>query len=182
VGTDAAIGINNKEYLDNLWHRFGLFAHLHILDAATCKPTCRTFFPGRTIDASFRSGAHLLSCSSCGTLKPHNTIAYCSLAELFEAQDLHFDKGHKILESFGKHAVDGLLFNPYLSSRKPALDVTVTCPACPSYVKAPATIRNTRKTAQAEAAKHHKYDDIARKLDLNFAVAVFTTYGGWGEE
>lgn len=113
---------------------------------------------------------------------PSPTGYYGPLAEFFQAQGFTFEKKHTVLENFGKEAVDGLLSNAYASSKKTALDVTVTCPACPSFVKAPAAACNTRNTDRAEAAKHAKYDALADSLDLNFSVIAFTTYGGWGEE
>jgi hypothetical protein len=83
-------------------------------------------------------------------------------------------------ESFGKKAVDGLLRNPYLSSKHTALDVTITCPACPTYVTPAAATYNTRCTDEVEAAKHSKYDRLATDTGVLFSVAAFTTYGGWG--
>ena len=97
-------------------------------------------------------------------------------------EEKNFIKEHTVLESFGKKAVDGLLRNPYLSSAQTALDVTITCPACPSYVSSAAAACNTRCTDAAEAAKHLKYDQIATTAGVLFSVAAFTTYGGWGSE
>eukprot|EP00962_Isochrysis_galbana_P036178 scaffold12465_cov119-Isochrysis_galbana.AAC.2 len=106
------------------------------------------------------------------------------LADYFKSQNFDFIKEHTVLESFGKKAVDGLLRNPYLSSAQTALDVTITCPACPSYVSSAAAACNcnTRCTDAAEAAKHLKYDQIATTAGVLFSVAAFTTYGGWGSE
>jgi hypothetical protein len=94
--------------------------------------TCPIFSPGRLVTAAFLSAAHSLSCTSCGTLKRHNAVAYGPLADHFKAQGIEFLKDHTVLESFGKKAVDGLLRNPYASSKHTALDVTVNCPACPT--------------------------------------------------
>mmetsp|Transcript_30756 Transcript_30756/g.98238 ORF Transcript_30756/g.98238 Transcript_30756/m.98238 type:complete len:522 (+) Transcript_30756:266-1831(+) len=182
VGTYDAVRITNKEYLNNVWHRFGFFAPLNILADASCARTCPTFSPGRPTNAAFLSAAHSLSCSSCGSLKRHNAVAYGPLADHFKSQDFDFIKEHTVLESFGKKAVDGLLRNPYLSSAQTALDVTITCPACPSYVSSAAAACNTRCTDAAEAAKHLKYDQIATTAGVLFSVAAFTTYGGWGSE
>eukprot|EP00962_Isochrysis_galbana_P056746 scaffold28837_cov116-Isochrysis_galbana.AAC.3 len=131
LGTYDAVRITNKEYLDNVWHRFGFFAPLNILADASCARTCPTFSPGRPTNAAFLSAAHSpscspVSCSSCGSLKRHNAVAYGPLADYFKSQDIDFIKEHTVLESFGKKAVDGLLRNPYLSSAQTALDVRAT--------------------------------------------------------
>jgi hypothetical protein len=81
-----------------------------------------------------------------------------------------------------KKAVDGLLRNPYASSKQTALDVTVNCPACPTYLTPAAAACNTRCTDQAEVAKHTKYRQIAADVGVHFSVAAFTYYGGWGSE
>jgi hypothetical protein len=75
-----------------------------------------------------------------------------------------------------------LLRNPYLSSTQTALDVTITCPACPTYITPAAAANNTRCTEEAEAAKHSKYDGIASAAGIHFSIAAFDTYGGWGTE
>jgi hypothetical protein len=112
VGSSDAVRLTNREYLDNVWHRFGFFAPLGILADASCARTCPSFSPGRPTTAAFHSAAYSLSCSSCGTLKRHNAIAYGPLADHFKTQGFDFLKEHTVLESFGKKAVDGLLGNP----------------------------------------------------------------------
>jgi hypothetical protein len=52
---------------------------------------------------AFLSSAHRLSCTSCGTLKCHNAVAYGPLADHFKAQGIDFLREHTVLESFGKN-------------------------------------------------------------------------------
>jgi hypothetical protein len=59
---------------------------------------------------------------------------------------------------------------PYLSCTQTALDVTITCPACPTYITPAAAANITRCTDEAEAAKHYKYDGIAAAADIQFSV------------
>jgi len=62
------------------------------------------------------------------------------------------------------------------------LDVTISCPTCPSYICNAAAATNDHCTKLAENNKHTKYDDLASKLDCRVVAAAFTTYGGWGED
>jgi hypothetical protein len=182
VGTDDTIRINNEEYLDNVWHRFGLITHVGLLNGKACARTCKDFSPGRPVTDKFLSGAHCLSCSSCGTLKRHNAIGNGPLSEHFKTLGLHYDLKHTVLGNFGKHAVDGVLHSPYTSAKKTVLDITVGCPTCPSYVKTGAAASNEYCTKILETDKHTEYDALAHSLDLDFCAAAFTTYGGWGAE
>jgi hypothetical protein len=104
------------------------------------------------------------------------------IADHFKAKGIEFLKEHTVLESIGKKAVDGLLRlrSPYYASSKhkqTALDVTVTCPACPTYLTPAAAACNTRCTDQAEVGKHTKYRQIGTDASVDFSVAAFTSYG-----
>jgi len=73
---DLRLTDQEQEFLHNYWHRFGLLGELQVLADRPCASTCREFPPRRLneITDTFRSGAHALQCSSCGTLKPHNAV------------------------------------------------------------------------------------------------------------
>eukprot|EP00962_Isochrysis_galbana_P025787 scaffold7976_cov105-Isochrysis_galbana.AAC.7 len=111
-----------------------------------------------------------------------SALGYEPMADHFKSQGFTFDKKHTVLEAFGKHAVDGLLYNSYSSSVKTAVDITISCPTNPTYVTPtqPPPPTPTYVTGQAEKAKHLKYKTIAANVDVNFSVIAFTTYGGWG--
>ena len=64
---------------------------------------------------------------------------------------------------------------------KTILDVTISCPTCPTYVCNAAAAPNDHCTKLAEKNKHTKYDDLASKLECRVVAAAFTTYGGWGD-
>jgi hypothetical protein len=63
----------------------------------------------------------------------------------------------------------------YASRKQTALDVTVTCPACPTYLTPAAAACSTRCTDQAEVARHTKYRQIAVDAGVHFSVAAFTS-------
>jgi hypothetical protein len=176
--------LTDKEFLVNYWHRFGLIGELGVLVGKTCTATCRLFPPGRARDitGAFLSGAHSLSCSCCGTLQRHNAILKGPIAANLNKQGYNVVTKHLVLDSFGKKAVDAYVSNPYADEPKTVLDLTISCPACPSYIKNAAATNNDYCTKSAECAKHSKYDDLAKKVNCRFLPAAFTTYGGWGAE
>jgi len=62
------------------------------------------------------------------------------------------------------------------------LDVTISCPTCPTYICNAAAASNDHCTKLAEKNKYTKYDDLASKLDCRVVAAAFTTYGGRGDD
>jgi len=134
------------------------------------------------ITDTFRSGAHALQCSSCGTLKRHNAVLKGPIAANLNKQGYNFNTEHTILDDDGKKAGDAYVTNPYVDEPKTILDVTISCPTCPTYIcNAAAATNNDHCTKLAEKNKHTKYDDLASKLNCRVVAAAFTTYGGWGD-
>jgi len=83
------------------WHRFGLLGALQVLADRSCASTCREFPPRRLneITDTFRSGAHALQCSSCGTLKRHNAVLEQGpIAANLNKQGYNFNTEHTILD------------------------------------------------------------------------------------
>ena len=76
----------------------------------------------------------------------------------------------------GKKAGDAYVSNPYVDEPKTILDVTISCPTCPTYICDAAATSNDHCTKLAEKNKHTKYDDLAAsKLDCRVVAAAFTT-------
>ena len=97
-------------------------------------------------------------------------------------QGYNFNTEHTILDDDGKKAGDAYVSNPYVDEPKTILDVTISCPTCPTYICNAAAASNDHCTKLAEKNKHTKYDDLASKLDCRVVAAAFTTYRGWGDD
>ena len=150
----------------------------------SCASTCREFPPRRLneITDTFLSGTHALQCSSCGTLKRHNSVLKGPIAANLTKQGYNFNTEHTILDDDGKKAGDAYVSNPYVDEPKTILDITISCPTCPTYICNAAAASNDHCTKLAEKNKHTKYDALASKLDCRVVAAAFTTYGGWGDD
>ena len=134
------------------------------------------------ITDTFLSGTHALQCSSCCMLKRHNSVLKGPIAANLTKQGYNFNIEHTILDDDGKKAGDAYVSNPYVDEPKTILDVTISCPTCPTYICNAAAASNDHYTKLAEKNKHTKYDDLASKLDCRVVAAAFTTYGGWGDD
>ena len=134
------------------------------------------------ITDTFLSGTHAPQCSSCGTLKRHNSVLKGPIAANLTKQGHNFNTEHTIFDDDGKKAGDAYVSNPYVDEPKTILDVTISCPTCPTYICNAAAVSSDHCTKLAEKNKHTKYDDLASKLDCRVVAAAFTTYGGWGDD
>jgi len=136
----------------------------------------------RSRTCSARGTTHYNALPSCGTLKRHNAVFKGPITANLNKQGYNFDIEHTILDDAGKKAGDAYVTNPYVDEPKTILDVTTSCPTCPSYICNAAAATNDHCTKLAEKNKHTKYDDLASKLDCRVVAAAFTTYGGWGDD
>ena len=93
--------LTDQEFLQNHWHRFGLLGALQVLADRSCASTCREFPPRRMneITDTFLSGSHALQCSSCGTLKRHNSVLKGPIAANLTKQGYNFNTEHTIAAS-----------------------------------------------------------------------------------
>ena len=114
VPSTADLRLTDQEFLHNFLHRFGLLGELQVLAGRSCASTCCEFPPKRLneITVTFRSGAHALQCSSCGTLKRHNAVLKGPIAANLNKQGYNFDIEHTILDDASKKAGDAYVTNP----------------------------------------------------------------------
>ena len=103
-----------------------------------------------------------LQCSSCGTLKRHNSVLKGPIAANLTKQGYNFNIEHTILDDDDKKAGDAYVSNPYVDEPKTILDVTISCPTSPTYICNAAAASNDHCTKLAEKNKHTKYDDRPR--------------------
>jgi len=152
VPSTADLRLTDQEFLQNYWHRFGLLGALQVLADRSCASTCREFPPRRLneITDTFRSGAHALQCFSCGTLKRHNAVLKGPIAANLNKQGYTFNIEHIILDDDGKKAGDAYVTNPYVDEPKTIIDVTISCPTCPTYICNAAAATNDHCTKLAE--------------------------------
>ena len=85
----------------------------------------------------------------------------------------HIDSGKR---------VDAICKNVMEDFRPDAVDITVGCGACETYVTQAATREANWLTDRLEQKKADKHAQQCARAQLNFVPAAFTTYGGWGQK
>ena len=169
-------------------HRLGLvLAHAvyqpQLEPGSRCTPACRTHGPNQAIDeVAWRTGVHLLTCGcSPWRLKRHNKAGGDALKKLY--QDLGFsweEKNVSVHIDSGKR-VDAICKNAAADYRPQAVDITVGCGACQTYVTPAAAREPGWLTDRLEREKTGKHGGACVRMGMTFAPAAFTTYGGWGK-
>ena len=123
---------------------------------------------------------------SCGAsplrLKRHNKGPRRVLKPFYESCGYDWDERdtHCHLDSVKR--VDARCRNPAVSFRDEALDFTIGCPACDTYVTQAAAEHRAHITSGLERDKHSKHAAAATANNMRYVTWAGTTYGGWGDE
>ena len=181
VPTTPERTLGNAAYLANWRHCYGL-DQPELFAGTRCHSRCPTHGPDRAIDQDdFATGAHCLSCrTSCHRLRRHNNYGrnvlkpfYVDMGYEYDDSDIycHLDSGKRI---------DATCRDFSRTARPVGIDITVGCPACPSYVCDSAARSATHVTDALERGKRAKHGDACARANLDLLPAALTSYGGWG--
>ena len=146
--------------------------------------TCKTHGPGTAIDENeWLTGAHMLSCgcSPC-RLRRHNQPMRRVLKPIYKGLGYDFDERDVHCHLSTLKRVDARCRNSAVSHNDEALDFTVGCPRCDSYITPRAAEDRNHVTGSLERAKHSKHAAAAAANGMRLVVWAGTTYGGWGAE
>ena len=145
---------------------------------------CKTHGPAAAIDQqAWRSGVHLLQCGcSPWRLKRHNKAGADALKVLYRDMGWTWEEKHVACHIDSGKRVDAICKNVMEDFRPDAVDITVGCGACETYVTQAATREANWLTDRLEQKKADKHAQQCARAQLNFVPAAFTTYGGWGQK
>ena len=76
--------------------------------------------------------------------------------------------------------MDAICRNFSASAEPDAVDITVGCASCPTYLCEAAARQPDYLTKELEKGKTNKHGAAAAALGMQLVPAAFTTYGGWG--
>jgi len=184
----------NSDFLPQWWHNFGL-PQRSLCGGACCRESCTTrapkTFPNWNDEEreDFESGAHSLSCgagaeasrgpNSNPRKRRHNGMNTNPVGALYQLAGWSFSDREAALHFDNGKRVDGVATTMFDAGKPEAVDTTVVCPACRSYVTAQAAADAEYCTRKAEREKFDKHGSIEGHT---YVTAAFTTYGGWGRE
>ena len=181
IPSTQARTLNDKEYLANIWHCYGL-EQSDLRPGTRCTDRCPTHGPNTAIDeAKWRSGSHLLSCGcSPWRLKRHNCCGNDVLQPFFKELGYTWDdKDIHVHLTSGKR-LDSRISNTAVDPVDKGVDITVGCPACESYLTEASCRSASYTTDELEKDKTRKHGAATTAAGLALLTAAFTTYGGWG--
>ena len=175
--------LTDAEYLCQWRHHYGL-DQPQLFPGTRCSARCRTHGPACAIDqTAWSKGAHMLSCGASPLrLKRHNKGPRRVLKPFYESCGYDWDERdtHCHLDSVKR--VDARCRNPAVSFRDEALDFTIGCPACDTYVTQAAAEHRAHITSGLERDKRSKHAAAATANNMRYLTWAGTTYGGWGDE
>ena len=182
VPTTPERALASDAYLANWRHCYGL-DQPQLYPGTRCTDACTTHGPDAAIDEDqWRSGVHLLQCGcSPWRLKRHNHAGRAVLKPFYQELGYRWDEKCVQCSLVDGKRVDALCTNPMENWKPEAVDITVGCAACTSYLCPGAAARTGHATEAMETAKANKHAAAAASIGADFVPAAFTTYGGWGK-
>ena len=115
-------------------------------------------------------------------LKRHNKAGADALKVLYRDMGWTWEEKHVACHIDSGKRVDAICKNVMEDFRPDAVDITVGCGACETYVTQAATREANWLTDRLEQKKADKHAQQCARAQLNFVPAAFTTYGGWGQK
>ena len=149
-----------------------------------CTSTCNEYGPRCRFDAKeFEKGYHSLSCgcNSYRLIRHEGCLDWCT-DWFLRRQKCVVNKKHVSCHVDSGKRVDAILFRTYAAAKNAGLDVTIVCPACPTYITLPAAHDATHVTGEKEKEKAAKHKAACEAHGMDYLTACWTTYGGWGKE
>lgn len=101
-----------------IWHRYGLQQREISTRGSHCAATCKSHGPKTHVDPTeFATGAHVLSCQSCGRLHRHNLLLAEISTWFLETYGVALDRDTVQLHLNDGSRVDGVLLKTLLSQQ-----------------------------------------------------------------
>ena len=123
---------------------------------------------------------------SCGAspfrLQRHNKAGRQVIKPLYQSLGYTYDERNVGCHISSNKRVDARCRNTAVDHRDEALDITIGCPACASYVTLAAATDCAATTDALEAAKQKKHGRAATEAGMQYVTCALTTYGGWGNQ
>ena len=163
-------------------HCFGL-RQPELYAGTRCCAKCDTHGPGTDIDeVQWASGAHAFSCGkSPWRLRRHNKLGRGPLKDLYKEMGYDWNEDEVSCHVNNGERVDAICRNFSASAEPDAVDITVGCASCPTYLCEAAARQPDYLTKELEKGKTNKHGAAAAALGMQLVPAAFTTYGGWGD-